>query len=267
MADLLAAHIAREESVVLGIVSRTLGGAEGARVSIFLHDPARDVYALSAIGGYPREAAGRLRSEVLFRRGEERGLVGLVAGTAEPIYLRDCASDPRWIGRSPSGSSRSAYFVPIVREGAVVAVICALSPRVGGLGAEVRAHLDWMAAFIGRLCSIEGNLRSRIDRLEREMRNVALGWEELRSWLIAKHSGDLGDRLRGLSPRAWEVVERVSAGQRVATIARELGISPHTVRNHLKVIGRHLGIRSQPELRERIGALRLGKPIGRRPAS
>ena len=47
-------------------------------------------------------------------------------------------------------------------------------------------------------------------------------------------------------------LERLRTGLRVATIARELTISPNTVRNHLKSIYRKLGVRSQTELLEQL---------------
>jgi DNA-binding NarL/FixJ family response regulator len=57
-----------------------------------------------------------------------------------------------------------------------------------------------------------------------------------------------------VSPREWEVLERLRTGLRVSTIARELEISPNTVRNHLKSIYRKLGVRSQTELLEQLRA-------------
>jgi DNA-binding NarL/FixJ family response regulator len=51
-----------------------------------------------------------------------------------------------------------------------------------------------------------------------------------------------------LSRREREILRAVSSGQRVASIARLLAISPHTVRNHLKAIFRKVGVHSQVEL-------------------
>lgn len=55
-----------------------------------------------------------------------------------------------------------------------------------------------------------------------------------------------------LSPREWEIVEAVTAGERVATIARCLFISERTVRNHLQSIFRKLDVHSQIELVARL---------------
>ncbi len=58
-----------------------------------------------------------------------------------------------------------------------------------------------------------------------------------------------------LSKRESEVLALVVDARRVPQIARQLRISPHTVRNHLKGIFRKVGVRSQAELIE------LFKPI------
>lgn len=57
----------------------------------------------------------------------------------------------------------------------------------------------------------------------------------------------LADR-GGLTPRQWEVLTRLLRGERVATIAKELFVSESTVRNHLSVIYKRMGVRSQAEL-------------------
>ncbi len=57
-----------------------------------------------------------------------------------------------------------------------------------------------------------------------------------------------------LSRREREVVSSLCDGNRVPIIARRLGISSHTVRNHFKSIYRKLGIRSQMELLMRFRA-------------
>jgi DNA-binding CsgD family transcriptional regulator len=51
-----------------------------------------------------------------------------------------------------------------------------------------------------------------------------------------------------LTTRQWEILSRLLQGQRVPTIARELFLTPSTVRNHLAAIFRKFGAHSQPEL-------------------
>ncbi|MDQ7844456.1 MAG: response regulator transcription factor [Armatimonadota bacterium] len=59
-----------------------------------------------------------------------------------------------------------------------------------------------------------------------------------------------------LSRREIEVVQQVVAGHSVRDIARELHLSAHTVRNHLKSAYRKLGVHSQAEVA--VHALRRG---------
>ena len=56
----------------------------------------------------------------------------------------------------------------------------------------------------------------------------------------------------GLRPREQEVVRLLLQHLRVPAIARRLGISQQTVRNHLKSVFRRTGVRSQQELLDRI---------------
>ncbi len=58
----------------------------------------------------------------------------------------------------------------------------------------------------------------------------------------------LGPDLSSLSDREREVVHALQRGLRVAEIAGQLHLSPHTVRNHVKRVFRKLGVHSQIEL-------------------
>jgi DNA-binding CsgD family transcriptional regulator len=58
--------------------------------------------------------------------------------------------------------------------------------------------------------------------------------------------------LSTLSAREWDIVRPLLAGIRVASIARQLNISPHTVRNHLQSVFRKFGVSSQGELIEKL---------------
>jgi PAS domain S-box-containing protein len=52
------------------------------------------------------------------------------------------------------------------------------------------------------------------------------------------------------TPRQRQIVERLLAGRRVGAIARDLGVTESTVRNHLSQVFKKLGIGSQAELVE-----------------
>ncbi len=68
--------------------------------------------------------------------------------------------------------------------------------------------------------------------------------------------------LNHLSSRERQIVELLLASRRVPGIAATLGISPHTVRNHLKAVFRKLGVHSQEALLE---LLRKASEQGRAP--
>ncbi|HUR34796.1 MAG TPA: response regulator transcription factor [Vicinamibacterales bacterium] len=55
---------------------------------------------------------------------------------------------------------------------------------------------------------------------------------------------------KGLTRREREIVDLLASGARVAGIASRLGLSAHTIRNHLKSIFRKLEVRGQHELFE-----------------
>ncbi len=57
-----------------------------------------------------------------------------------------------------------------------------------------------------------------------------------------------------LSPRERDVAALLLSGHRVATIAEDLYVSPHTVRNHLRSMFRKLDVSSQAELMRRLRA-------------
>ena len=52
----------------------------------------------------------------------------------------------------------------------------------------------------------------------------------------------------GLSPREQEVLQLLGRGLTTAAMAEELGISPHTIRDHLKHLYRKTGTKGRNEL-------------------
>jgi DNA-binding CsgD family transcriptional regulator len=59
-----------------------------------------------------------------------------------------------------------------------------------------------------------------------------------------------------LSQRERDVVEQLLGGLRLSAIAKKLGISQHTARNHLKHVFRKTGTHSQIELLSMLGGRR-----------
>ncbi len=94
--------------------------------------------------------------------------------------------------------------------------------------------------------------RARVAALEQGMQKIADLVKEL--GLVAPdvvhHRPEVEAILAQLSARERQIVELLLASRRVPGIAGTLGISPHTVRNHLKAVFRKLGVHSQEALLE-----------------
>jgi len=88
-------------------------------------------------------------------------------------------------------------------------------------------------------------LESRLQRIGLEVRAA----DVLDNLALFPTPGELPE-LGQLTPRQWEILSRLRRGDRVATIAAELYVSPSTVRNHLAAIFRKFGVHSQAELLE-----------------
>lgn len=191
-----------------------------------------------------------------FELSNEKSIVAGVSRRGEPLYLPDCecARGERWLG---GYQVRSAFLVPVTSAGGGPADVMVLfSHEMDGFDEGERALALALVGYLARAVGEEsgGDLRRR--RLERGLRRIALELSDLgvddEGPARGAYPSALVERLRLVSPREWEVLERLRSGLRVATIARELSISPNTVRNHLKSIYRKLGVRSQTELLERL---------------
>ncbi len=92
--------------------------------------------------------------------------------------------------------------------------------------------------------------RARVTALEQGMQKIADLVKEL--GLVApdadRHRPEVEAILGRLSARERQIVELLLASRRVPGIASTLGISPHTVRNHLKAVFRKIGVHSQEAL-------------------
>lgn len=103
----------------------------------------------------------------------------------------------------------------------------------------------------------ERKLRERIGQIEHHLARIA---QEVETTgvvtLVATPEPSSVPGLDDLTPRQWEIVARLMRGERVPTIARAMFLSPSTVRNHLAVIYRKVGVGSQAELLELLLAAR-----------
>jgi DNA-binding CsgD family transcriptional regulator len=95
----------------------------------------------------------------------------------------------------------------------------------------------------GRVAELELRLR----RIAAEVRAAGV-LDNFGEWLTPAEVPELGE----LTSRQWEILGRLLQGERVATIAAGLFVSPSTVRNHLATIFRKFGVHSQSALLERL---------------
>jgi DNA-binding CsgD family transcriptional regulator len=93
-------------------------------------------------------------------------------------------------------------------------------------------------------------LESRVAALEARLRRIALEAGAAGLGDSTSSAAFNEDSVGLLSPRQADIAQRLTAGKRVPTIARDMGLSQSTVRNHLSQIFRKFGVASQAELVE-----------------
>jgi len=99
-------------------------------------------------------------------------------------------------------------------------------------------------------------LEQGIRRIAKEISRMGMAGETFSSAAAA----DTLPELDRLSRRERQVLDHLLEGHRVVSIAEQLCVSEHTIRNHLKSIFRKLGVHSQAEL---VGLVR-GNGVRRR---
>lgn len=208
--------------------------------AVFVFDANTRTLRWAASSGLPRAEVEDASVGAGFRLGEERGLVGLVGARVQSLYIPNTLSDRRWIGTDPS--IRSAYFVPVLRAGALLGVLALYARKVEAFSEEHRSLADAYAGQLGwRLAAAH---RGEGVEMANELTRLLPASETPES---ALRSG-VGSVLSSLSKRELEVIASLRRGLRISQIATVLSISRHTARNHVKRIYRKLGVHSQVEL-------------------
>ncbi|MCZ7526937.1 MAG: helix-turn-helix transcriptional regulator [Acidimicrobiia bacterium] len=191
-----------------------------------------------AFAGLLGTPAGRLRGRTLRFRESGRGSPAALAGD-EPFTATIV---------SPAGEPLEVHVeaVPLAFPGEEPV---ALALRVVPVGQEA----SWSVAA----------LRDRIERLEELLTRLGRELEQLGLTRLASPTAALDDatrrQLASLTGRERQVLDALLGGRRVQGIARDLAISPNTVRNHLKGIFRKLGVGSQTDLLVKLRPLRDGQ--------
>jgi len=154
-------------------------------------------------------------------------------------YVRDAAAGEL------SSPTIALEWSLIDRHGQLVPVVVKLLPMRATPGAP--AAILWIIQPSGPLS--HGSVREQL--LEDGLRRIGAELDRLGLRRGAVEGSDAVMSFAGidrLSPRELDVVGLLLEGHRVVSIAAELDVSEHTVRNHLKSIFRKLGLHSQAEL-------------------
>lgn len=112
--------------------------------------------------------------------------------------------------------------------------------------------LDEIRERLGSILEAIDDMGARLSRLEAEVAKFAA---DLRTWALARERGPAADNmaqldLASLTERQSQILWRLLRGQRPPSIAKDLYLSPATVRNHLSAIYKKLKVKSQSELVE-----------------
>ena len=162
-------------------------------------------------------------------------LVGALAAGAGPVDCADTWADDRWDNEETTVGA--AYLVPVRLSGGRRAIL-------GLFGPEPRA-----------LCPAARSLARLLAQSWAHIENMTVAGLPWAPPQDAPTTSAVDEAYQQLSVREQDVARLLVAGHRVRTAARALGLSEHTVRNHLKAIFRKLGVHSQVEL---LDALRFG---------
>lgn len=150
--------------------------------------------------------------------------VALAAEIGAPVVFVSGHTDDATLARVRATGGRGFVVKPFTPRQLVAAVDLALAPGVSASGLT-SAHRA--LSQIARTLEGAGVLGSAVRAPPLEL--AAPG-------------------LEALSRREREILDELLRHRRPPQIARALGISPHTVRNHLKSIFAKLGVHSQAEL-------------------
>jgi DNA-binding CsgD family transcriptional regulator len=225
----------------------------------FRYYPHARSFRVSATHGLNDAFAERL-AESAGKLGDERGLVGLVGARWARRWVRRVRRDPRWAADDPS--VRSAYFTPITTGDGLLGVLGLFAAEADAFSSAHRGLADAYAREVGRGWYVRDCAAQEADD-EASLRAVissAFGGSDVAARADGSSRADSASDseidLAQLSERERDVVLAMCRGLRLAEIARVLGISHHTARNHLKRVFKKLGVHSQVELLVILGGQR-----------
>ena len=208
----------------LWVRSRVAAGG-GSPVNIdFLYGGAMDDRALAAWAGRSLEVHGEPPEHAEMRR-------LLLTGKHFTVSRVDCVDDDAWHNPTNAATLDELGFdellyswVPLAESsGSYLLSGCVLLRRPGR----------------GAFGEIESRLAHLVFGEAHPLHTLGL-------------FAELADDLAPLPPRTRQVLALIVDGLSNKQVAERLGLSPHTVGDHLKVIHRHFGINSRSELLRRL---------------
>ncbi|HAZ27616.1 TPA: hypothetical protein DCY67_03215 [Candidatus Acetothermia bacterium] len=142
----------------------------------FIYDAAHKEFRLLAADGLPQEIVETGKRDLVFRLGEERGLVGLVGASQEPMIVPDTRADPRWVHSDPR--TRSALLAPVVQGDLLFGVLSFASPQLDAFDGNDVHHV---VALANQMAAALRN-NALVDELSRS---------EARYRLLAENANDV----------------------------------------------------------------------------
>jgi putative nucleotidyltransferase with HDIG domain len=125
----------RSSDEVIQMVLRTVVETAGyQQANYFEFNSLEKELRLSASFGFSKETETIYRSRLVFKLGEEKGLVGEVAKSQQVINIPDTMSEPRWIRMDES--INSALFVPVIFESKLIGVMGLFSKEKDAFNSE-----------------------------------------------------------------------------------------------------------------------------------
>jgi DNA-binding CsgD family transcriptional regulator/PAS domain-containing protein len=194
-----------------------------------------------------------------------------ILGTLDRQWrFRDLATRSASLLGWPQGRDGAAGLHEVVHPADAAALATMLDPTAVELGPitadlRLRGREGWLDAritvsrFYGlasapfvsviSLAAVPHRAEPAVDRVNHlEAYLARIGAEVHAAGLVTPASEVTFMDLSELTGRQNEIVRRLVGGQEVAAIARQLFLSPSTVRNHLSASYRALGVRSQSQL-------------------
>ena len=198
-----------------------------------------------------RERSGRSPSHMI------DGLVPFLDTLVEPVVCTD--REWRIVYRNPvfAAAWSTDLASPTVRSldcGLVVMVMRDHGGTTEELLLEAAAIPDSYGRVLAYICRVHQDDTDVLAELRRAAAVISARVSSLDGRSVGSSWSAADDeRVGRLSGREREIFDLILNGNRVATVARELFLSEHTVRNYLKRIYAKLDVHSLGELRERMG--------------